>query len=98
MAAEFAINPFLDQASDVIFTRIGALYPNAAKVVVRYPFTPLSNATLGILWREVNQYANDTRWRQGPIVNLTADSDWVSTVKIEDLWPQTLYECKSSAL
>ncbi|KAI0060520.1 hypothetical protein BV25DRAFT_1917618 [Artomyces pyxidatus] len=44
-AADFAFYPSLDTASDVVFTRIGAVYPDAAKVVVfivtSVPFTSL---------------------------------------------------------
>ncbi|KAF5358326.1 hypothetical protein D9756_001793 [Leucocoprinus leucothites] len=92
-AAEFAFTPFFDNASDVVFTRVGAVYPDGAKVVVRYPLPPSQNASVSILWREAaRRSTNDTRWQQGPAVNLTQDLDWVSTAKIEGLWPQTSYE------
>jgi alkaline phosphatase D len=92
-AAELALTPFFDHASAVTFTRIGAVYPDGVKVVVRYPF-PGHNASVNVLWREVHPSSNDTRWQQGPVVNLTQELDWVSTVKIENLWPETTYECK----
>ena len=41
--AEFLLVPYFDDASGVVFTRVGALYPDAAKIVVRYPRT--TNAT-----------------------------------------------------
>lgn len=89
-AAEFATTPFLDKARDVTFTRIGAVYSNGAKIVIRYPFSPAVNSSVNVLWREVS---NGTHWQQGPRVVLSQDSDWVATVKIKNLWPRTSYEC-----
>ncbi|KAF9451229.1 hypothetical protein P691DRAFT_797104 [Macrolepiota fuliginosa MF-IS2] len=89
---DFAISPLLDDASNVTFTRVGAIYPDAAKVTVRYPFPSLGNASINILWREVNLASNESRWQYGPKINLTASSDWIGTSKIENLWPNTLYE------
>ncbi|KXN87721.1 hypothetical protein AN958_08197 [Leucoagaricus sp. SymC.cos] len=93
-ALEFAITPFFDPASDVRFSRVGAVYPNGAKIAVRYPFPPSLHASVSILWREVHSVPNGTHsaWQQGPTLNLTEASDWVSTTKLDGLWPQTSYE------
>ncbi|RDX52651.1 Metallo-dependent phosphatase [Lentinus brumalis] len=92
--AEFLLVPYFDDASGVVFTRVGALSPDAAKIVVRYP--PTTNATENLVrlsWRQVNtKGSTDAPWREGPLVNLTAESDWVSTVRLPGLWPSTTYE------
>lgn len=46
---------------------------------------------MSVLWREVS---NRTYWQQGPTANLSQDSDWIATVKIQNLLPETRYECK----
>lgn len=35
---------------------------------------------------------NRKRWERGPLLTLTADSDWTAAAKIENLWPATEYE------
>ncbi|KAI0695405.1 PhoD-like phosphatase-domain-containing protein [Cerioporus squamosus] len=90
----FLLVPYFDDASGVVFTRVGALYPDAAKIVVRYP--PTTNATENLVrlsWRQVNTKGpTDAPWREGPLANLTAESDWVTTVRLPGLWPSTTYE------
>ncbi|TFK88236.1 hypothetical protein K466DRAFT_645568 [Polyporus arcularius HHB13444] len=92
--AEFLLVPYFDDASGVVFTRVGALSPDAAKIVVRYP--PTTNATENLVrlsWRQVNtKGSTDAPWREGTLANLTAESDWVSTVRLPGLWPSTTYE------
>ncbi|RPD59100.1 Metallo-dependent phosphatase [Lentinus tigrinus ALCF2SS1-7] len=92
--AEFLLVPYFDDASGVVYTRVGALYPDAAKIVVRYP--PTTNATQNLVrlsWRQVDtKGSTDAPWRDGPLANLTADSDWVSTLRLSGLWPTTTYE------
>ncbi|XP_006458395.1 hypothetical protein AGABI2DRAFT_65139 [Agaricus bisporus var. bisporus H97] len=88
-AAEFAITPFFDKAQNVTFTRVGAIYANGAKIVVRYPSPSVEDSSVDVLWREVS---NGTHWQQGPTANLSQHSDWVATVKVENLLPDTQYE------
>ncbi|KAI0713393.1 PhoD-like phosphatase-domain-containing protein [Earliella scabrosa] len=92
--AEFLAVPYFDDASGVVYTRVGALTPDAAKIVVRYP--PTTNATENLVrlsWRQANTNGlTDAPWRPGPLANLTADHDWVQSVRLSGLWPSTTYE------
>ena len=96
--AEFLAVPYFDDASGVVYTRVGALTPDAAKIVVRYP--PTTNATENLVrlsWRQANTNGlTDAPWRPGPLANLTADHDWVQSVRLSGLWPSTTYECTYS--
>lgn len=93
LAADFVLYPVLDNAKDVVFTRVGAVYPDSAKLVVRYPIANATENQLHILWRQVTS-APDSPWVVGPTVHLTAAHDWVDTVRLDGLWPSTSYECK----
>jgi alkaline phosphatase D len=95
LAADFVFTPVIDSANDVTFTRLGAVYPDAAKITVRYP--PLSgiNATehdVIILWRPVTAAAAEP-WSDGLTLHLQPDFDWTNTTKLTKLWPSTEYEC-----
>lgn len=35
---------------------------------------------------------NARRWERGPLLHLSADTDWTATATLEDLWPATRYE------
>lgn len=97
-ALEFATYPYFDDATDVVYTRIGAVYPDAAKIVVRYPglagFNE-TNSTVQVAWRQVPQSGvmEGDVWKDGPIATLSEELDWVNTVKLSSLWPSTTYEC-----
>ena len=93
LAADFVIYPALDSAKDVVFTRVGAVYPDSAKLVVRYPVVNATESQLRILWRQAPS-TSDSAWHAGPAVHLTAEHDWVSTVTLDGLWPSTSYECE----
>ncbi|KZT03424.1 uncharacterized protein LAESUDRAFT_659785 [Laetiporus sulphureus 93-53] len=91
---DFVAYPFFDDASDVIYSRIGALYPDAAKVGVRYPSSD-ANATyheVYITWRQEMDSTGIDSWKEGSVVNLTKGDDWVGTVKLFGLSPSTSYE------
>jgi alkaline phosphatase D len=92
MSADLILRPYIDSATDVTFTRIGAIYPDSARIVVRYPYENRTNAVVNILWRQVTAYG-DPAWTAGPAVNLTAADDWTSTSTLDGLWPSTHYEC-----
>lgn len=95
-ALDFVLYPVIDSAKDVVFTRVGAVYPDSAKLVVRYPLN-VPNVTenlVRILWRQASVLEEAT-WSAGPIVNLTAADDWVNTARLDGLWPSTNYECAS---
>lgn len=94
--AEFVFFPYFDSASDVVFTRVGALYPDSAKIVVRYPSTNATENLVRIVWRQADDKTeSDAPWREGPVANLSAEHDWVQTVRLQGLWPTTQYECES---
>lgn len=79
----------------MVFTRIGAVYPDAAKVVVRYPTTGNETTNeIQILYKEV--LADGFAWKDGPVVSLSEENDWVNVTKLEGLWPNTEYECAFS--
>ncbi|TBU46997.1 PhoD-like phosphatase-domain-containing protein [Dichomitus squalens] len=88
---EFLAVPYFDDASGVVYTRVGALTPDAAKIVVRYP--PSANSTENLVRLSYRQVKSSPQaWREGPIANLTAENDWVQTVRLTGLWPTTTYE------
>ncbi|KAI0637350.1 PhoD-like phosphatase-domain-containing protein [Trametes polyzona] len=92
-ATEFVFFPYFDSATDVVYTRVGALYPDSAKVVVRYPAANATENLVRIAWRQANGKAgSESPWREGPIANLTSERDWVQTVTLQGLWPNTQYE------
>lgn len=95
-ALDLLLTPFLDPATDVIFARVGAVYPDAAKVVVRYPAQNSTRHTLRLLYRQLDE-SNATKssvWKDGPLLDLSSEHDWVNTTKLANLWPDTLYECQ----
>jgi alkaline phosphatase D len=93
LAADFVFSPVIDSATDVTFTRLGAVYPDAVKVVVRYPLSG-ANATehnVLVLWRPATAAAAEP-WMDGPILHLQPEFDWTNTTKLTKLWPSTEYE------
>jgi alkaline phosphatase D len=91
-AVDSVVQPLLDSASDVTFTRVGAVYPDSAKIVVRYPESNATEHRVRILWREAR--SNNDKWRNGPVLKLNHESDWVNTGLLSGLWPSSSYECK----
>ena len=89
-AADLAFSPLLDPAHDISFSRVGAVYPDAAKIVVRAPF---QYDFLHILYRDTT--SPDLPWIDGPSLNLLPQNDWAHTVRLDNLWPSTPYECLS---
>lgn len=98
-AVDFVAHPYFDPASDVIFTRVGAVYPDGAKITVRYPEPNTTENTVKVVWRQFKEDTlPDAGWKDGPAFKLTAENDWVSTRKLGGLWPSTVYECDSFQL
>jgi alkaline phosphatase D len=89
---DFVVQPLFDSASDVTFTRVGAVYPDSAKIVVRYPEFNATEHRVRIVWREAR--SSYDKWRNGPVLKLNDESDWVNTGLLSGLWPSTDYECK----
>ncbi|KAF8270392.1 PhoD-like phosphatase-domain-containing protein [Lactarius quietus] len=93
LAADFVFTPVFDSATDVTFTRVGAVYQDAVKVVVRYPLLE-AGATeryVRVQWRPASA-AVDDRWKDGPVLHLSPEFDWTNTTKLTKLWPSTEYE------
>jgi alkaline phosphatase D len=94
-AVEFVIHPFFDPATDTVFTRVGAVYPDSVKIVVRYPEHNATESRVRVIWREYKEIATDEDgWKHGPVLKLTEAHDWVSTTSLRSLWPSTSYECE----
>ncbi|KAJ3998054.1 PhoD-like phosphatase-domain-containing protein [Lentinula boryana] len=83
---DFCASPYFDHASDVIFSRIGAVSDSSAKILIRYPNL---NETIQVVWRESKPNA---AWNKGATLNLSEENDWVDTVTLSGLWPSTNYE------
>jgi alkaline phosphatase D len=96
LAVDFVYSPVIDSAIDVTFTRLGAVYPDAAKITVRYPLsgTSATEHNVTILWRPATAAAAAAEpWSDGPTLHLQPDFDWTKTTKLTKLWPSTEYEC-----
>ncbi|KAF7440880.1 hypothetical protein PC9H_001229 [Pleurotus ostreatus] len=93
-AVEFVAYPFFDAAQDVVFTRIGAVYPDGVKITVRHPLVEEESQSLHIIWREAQ--GGFKNWTTGPELKLIEANDWVSTVQLKGLWPKTKYEYRLS--
>jgi alkaline phosphatase D len=94
LAADFVFTPVFDSATDVTFTRLGAVYTDAVKVVVRYPLSEpgATEHYVRVQWRRPVTAAADDRWKDGPILHLGPESDWTNATKLTKLWPSTEYE------
>lgn len=89
---DLALNPVFYPETGVSFTRVGAVYPDAAKITVRFPAVEaVTEQDIRLLYREANSVV-DT-WKDGPMVSVQEKNDWVSTVRLANLWPETTYEC-----
>jgi alkaline phosphatase D len=90
------VYPVIDDASDVIFTRVGAVYSDAVKITVRHPFANTTEGVVQVVWRQAAAALSTETdgWTDGPVVTLSNESDWTSTIKLSGLWPSTSYECE----
>lgn len=96
--ADFVITPFVDIASDLVFTRVGSVYPDRIKIVARYPlFNDTENSHVRVIYRQLDSPGSET-WKDGPVMNFMKESDWVDTVTLGGLWPGTSYECRFDSL
>lgn len=102
MVVDFTFRPLLNSYDDLIFTRVGAVYHDAAKIVVRYPgekdgvrivWKQFSNAVVGVTNATRD---NESQWIRGPLVKLSPDQDWVGSAKLGNLWTGTTYQCASN--
>ncbi|KAF8590013.1 hypothetical protein K439DRAFT_1382603 [Ramaria rubella] len=90
--ADFVTHPAREPATSLIFTRVGAVEPDSAKVVIRWP-NPADGA-IRIVWRQASTESTtlDAAWKNGPVVPLRNETDWVGVGKLSGLWPSTIYE------
>jgi alkaline phosphatase D len=94
LVADFVITPFFDTATDLVFTRVGSVYPDRIKIVARYPFlNGTENGDIRVVYRQLDGPTSET-WKDGPVMNFTKEFDWVDTVTLRGLWPSTFYECE----
>jgi alkaline phosphatase D len=94
-AVDFVIHPLFDPAKDVVFTRVGAVYPDSVKIIVRYPEYNATESLVKVVWREYKERTTlEEGWRDGPVLRLTEANDWVNTINLRSLWPSTAYECE----
>lgn len=93
---EFATEDYLYDAPDVVFTRLGAIYPDKVKLAIRYPH---HKDPIHIVWRKVRESSDMQAqpWTLGPPVMLSEVGDWVNSTTVSPLWPNTIYECKKSS-
>ena len=92
--ADFLVTPFVDTASDLVFTRVGSVYLDRVKIVARYPLSnDTENGDIHVVYRQLDGSGSET-WKDGPVMNFTEEYDWVDTVTLAGLWPASLYECE----
>ncbi|KAJ7632327.1 PhoD-like phosphatase-domain-containing protein [Roridomyces roridus] len=89
MTLEFIATPFIDTAESVSFSRIGAVSSDSVKISIR---APQPNVTTHLLYREVKDVEPENAWRNGPALAFSNATDFVHTVRLAGLWPNTSYE------
>lgn len=92
VSVEFVAEDYLRDAPDTVFTRLGAIYPDRAKLAIRYPGY---RDPIHVMWRKVRQTSDPQaqHWVLGPSITLSESADWVNSTTISPLWPNTMYEC-----
>ena len=96
--ADFLVTPFVDTASDLVFTRVGSVYPDRVKIVARYPIlNDTENGDIHVVYRQLDGPGSET-WKDGPSMNFTKEHDWVDTVTLGGLWPGSSYECELDSI
>lgn len=89
---EFAVEDYFYDAPDVVFTRLGAVYPDRVKLAIRYPH---HKDPIHVVWRKVRESPDPQAqpWTFGPPIIVSEGGDWVNSTTISPLWPDTMYEC-----
>jgi len=88
---------YLYDAPSVVFTRLGAIYPDKAKLAIRYPH---HEGPIHVVWRKFRE-SSDLQaqpWTLGPPIILSEAGDWVNSTTISPLWPNTIYEYSLATL
>lgn len=106
---ELASSHHGDAPHDLLFARVGAVYSDAVKIHVRYPNLKLDEhivsseqqqsgvGVLKVLWREAVSGASESTvgmWKDGPVLQLSEENDWVGVAQLQKLWPSTSYQCE----
>ncbi|KAF8334191.1 PhoD-like phosphatase-domain-containing protein [Cantharellus anzutake] len=102
MVADFVARPFYETHEDLVFTRVGAVYHDAAKIVVRYP---RPSEGLRIVWKQMDgtgmlaySDSDESGWVDGPSLDLKAEDDWVGVTRLDSLWASTRYQYRLATL
>ncbi|KAF8526853.1 PhoD-like phosphatase-domain-containing protein [Hysterangium stoloniferum] len=83
--------PIRHPASSLVFTRVGAVEPDNVKILVRWPEP--EDGIVRVVWRQATPSGTmATAWKEGPLISLHNETDWVGVGKIGGLWPSTDYE------
>jgi hypothetical protein len=96
MIVDFVGRPLLEKEEDLVFTRVGAVHSDAAKIVVRYPSV---DGGVRIVWKQTQAPGSlwnldkSAGWMNGPLLELTPEHDWVGVGKLDSLWASTGYQC-----
>ncbi|KAG8883474.1 hypothetical protein FRB98_003103 [Tulasnella sp. 332] len=99
-------NGLSSYAANVTFARVGAVYPDGVKIQVRYPDLKFDESFLSppqqpgagackVLWREAMSGVSESTvgmWKDGPVLQLGEDDDWVGVAHLDKLWPSTSYQ------
>jgi alkaline phosphatase D len=90
--------PFLHEEHDLVFSRVGYVSHNSARISVREP--RLAELPLFLSYRYVgtplvqgNNRAADDAWKHGQtIYDITVDTDYTESAEISGLLPETRYQ------
>lgn len=105
--ASIAPRSLLTNYDDVTFARVGAVYSDAVKIHIRYPGLIEDSSlqsgvgVLKVVWREARVGAAESEagmWKDGPVVQLSEENDWIGVAHLTKLWPAHTYQCKLSNL
>ena len=89
---EFTAGDYLHDAPEVVFARLGAIYPERVKLAIRYPH---HKDPIHVVWRKVRESSDlqTQPWTLGLPIMLSEAADWVNSTTLSPLWPNTIYEC-----
>lgn len=112
LISTFALHTPQYAVKDLTFARVGAVYSDAVKIQVRYPDVHdesslrTDSSTIKVLYREASAPLHGSAWpegsqgmwKDGPVVQLNSENDWVGVAHLTKLYPSSTYECKSLSL
>lgn len=94
MTADFTVRRYLFADEDLAFARVGSTTSDSVKILIRYPGVD-GGDVLKVIWRETpkSDHSSLAMWKDGPIVALHPENDWVGVAELKKLWPSTQYDC-----